>query len=417
MLVSPNIAIVVVGYNRKDSLSRLLMSIQNASYQEKNDIDLIISLDFSGKDDCWKTATQFEWHHGTKKIIRHDTKLGLKSHIISCGNLTLQYDAIILLEDDLYVSKYFYEYAVQSVTFYNNDSSIAGIGLYNYRFNEFELCQFEPITDDYDNYFLKIPCSWGQIWTTQQWKAFVHFLDNYTIQENLFLPSIVNLWPRESSWKRFYFEYMIIENKYFVYPRVSLSTNFGDPGQHFEDSVAILQTPLLMSEKNFTFCRLEDSNAVYDAFFELEEGVINKLMKTNLSISFDLNGSKPIELVSTEFLVSGKKCSNPIKSYSSNLYPYECNVINNMFEKNTNMIAFSFGKTKDFTNEKNFYRVNADIKRFFINSNSLLKLGREEIMRSTRYKFGDRLLSPILRVKKTIVRFFKPTNKMFNWFF
>jgi hypothetical protein len=88
-----------------------------------------------------------------------------------------------------------------------------------------------------------------------------------------------------------------------------------------------------------------------------------------------------------------------------------------MFEKNTNMIAFSFGKTKDFTNEKNFYRVTADIKRFFINSNSLLKLGREEILRSTRYKFGDRLLSPILRVKKTIVRFFKPTTKMFNWFF
>ncbi len=414
MLVSPNIAIVVVGYNRKNSLSRLLMSIQNASYQGKKNIDLIISLDFSGSDDCWQIATQFDWQHGTKKIIKHEVKLGLKSHIISCGNLTLQYDAIILLEDDLYVSKYFYEYAVQSVTFYNNDSTIAGIGLYNYRFNEFELCQFEPITDDYDNYFLKTPCSWGQIWTVQQWKGFIHFLDNYPNREELFLPSVVNLWPKESSWKRFYYEYMIIENKYFVYPRISLSTNFGDPGQHYGDSVAILQTPLLMAEKNFKFCRLVDSLAVYDAFFELEEIVINKLMKTNLSISFDLNGSKPIELVSTEYLVSGKKCSNPIKSYSSSLYPYECNILQNIIGKNTNTIAFSFGKTKDFTNEKNFYRATADIKRFFINPNSLLKLGREEIMRSTRYKFGDRFLSPILSAKKTVVLFLKSTTKIFK---
>jgi hypothetical protein len=402
-----NIAIVVVGYNRKDSLKRLLTSLQNAVYKNQDNIDLVISLDYSGSKDCFELAGAFEWSWGVKKIIQQKNRLGLKAHIISCGNLTDEYGAIILLEDDLYVSKYFYQYAVQVVSFYNNDPKIAGIALYNYRFNEFAKCPFEPISDQYDNYFLKVPCSWGQIWTNSQWKSFLHFFNDRTNDEGIFIPDIVKLWPLESSWKRVFFEYMIAENKYFVYPRISLSTNFGDAGQHYNNIVSIWQTPMLMQDKEFFLSKLEDSISVYDAFFELDEVAINKIKKTNISISFDLNGIKPIDQIKSDYILSAKKCHSPLGVYSNSLYPYECNYIYNIKTEKIDDSCFFFGKTKDFSDEKNFERLKWDIKRIFLDESFFINLGKKEMMNSKRYQIGNRLLSPILLIRKALKRFIR----------
>ena len=56
-----NIAIVVAAYNRPDSLKRLLCSLSNANYNGYKSIKLIVSVDFSGNDDCKNIANAFEW--------------------------------------------------------------------------------------------------------------------------------------------------------------------------------------------------------------------------------------------------------------------------------------------------------------------------------------------------------------------
>lgn len=52
------IPIVAVAYNRPTSLSRLLNSISFAYYPSNYDIELIISIDYSGSDECLKVAEE-----------------------------------------------------------------------------------------------------------------------------------------------------------------------------------------------------------------------------------------------------------------------------------------------------------------------------------------------------------------------
>ena len=100
--------IVAVGYNRPHCMKRLLESIGNAEY-EIDDVTLIISIDESNKSDLvQKVAEDFDWKHGEKIIRRFPERQGLKKHIIQCGDLSEKYGAVIILEDDLYVSPGFY---------------------------------------------------------------------------------------------------------------------------------------------------------------------------------------------------------------------------------------------------------------------------------------------------------------------
>ena len=124
-------AIVVVAFNRPDSLKRLLGSLKKGHYPD--DIKLIISIDHSPDNspvvDC---ANDFEWNAGEKEIIIHPENLGLRRHILSCGDLSYKYGSVIILEDDLFVSPFFYQYSLDALDFYKDKDDIAGIGLFNY---------------------------------------------------------------------------------------------------------------------------------------------------------------------------------------------------------------------------------------------------------------------------------------------
>lgn len=398
--MEPDIPIVIAAYNRPDSLRRLLGSIEKADYSGYFDITLIISIDHSGDDTCEEIAKQFKWIYGNKKIIICGENLGLKKHIIQCGDLSVNFDAIILLEDDLFVATGFYHYSIQAYRFYKDDKRIAGIGLYNYRYNEFANCPFEPIQDNFDNYFLQVPCSWGQLWTGQHWKDFSSY--NNSMQgfgENLLIPEKALLWPVKTSWKRLFFRYIIETNKYFVYPRVSLTTNFGDIGKHYDASVLIWQSPLLQGNKNFSFSTLENSLSIYDAFFELDGSVYNKMFNDNMDVSFDLNGIKPLTKIKTRFLISSKKSVSSIAVFQSELYPYENNVVNKLYSNDNTNKCFSLGESNSFLNELQFNRINVDINRTFMHKNVLADSYRAEILESTTYKIGKLILRPFVFLK------------------
>ena len=127
--VFPNVAIVVIGYNRLDSIQRLLSSLLQADYP-KQEIPLIISIDKSPSDKVSEYAQSFEWPYGTKHIVRHSQNLGLRKHVLQCGDFLKQYEAVIILEDDLLVSPRFYYFACQAVNKYSKNECIAGISLY-----------------------------------------------------------------------------------------------------------------------------------------------------------------------------------------------------------------------------------------------------------------------------------------------
>lgn len=123
------VAIICVGYNRIKSMKRLLGSLLKAVYPSK-DIPLVISVDCSGDTELYEYVKEFEWPFGRKYVNIQEKRLGLKDHIYQCGELTNQFKAIILLEDDLFVSPFFYSYVLKTLDKYGNDSRIAQISLY-----------------------------------------------------------------------------------------------------------------------------------------------------------------------------------------------------------------------------------------------------------------------------------------------
>ena len=131
-------AIIAIGYNRPEALKRLLGSLNSAKY-DTDDITLIISIDHSKKEKDEKNkavlnlANDFEWKHGEKRVIFREKNMGLRAHVIACGDLANKYESIVMLEDDIYVSPMFYKYASKALEFVENKDYVGGVSLYNHK--------------------------------------------------------------------------------------------------------------------------------------------------------------------------------------------------------------------------------------------------------------------------------------------
>lgn len=325
-------AIVVVAFKRPYALERLLQSIVSADFMRFDNIPLVISIDKSDCMEVYKVADGFLWPFGSKTVIRHQKHLGLREHILACGELSTEYGAVIVLEDDLFVARPFYEYAVQAMDFYQKDNNICGISLYAYDFNEHAQLVFYPVNDGYDNYFIQTPSSWGQLWTKVQWQGFYKWYQNNkeTITHHDLLPDSAISWP-ESSWKKYFIKYMVLEKKFFVFPRSSLTTNFGDIGTHYVKPNSNYQVPLQLIGKQFTLSRLEDSKSVYDSHFEILPECLKPFNFQLKSFDFecDLYGTKNLKKIKSDFMLTVRDCRSSILSYGSGLLPQELNIIFN----------------------------------------------------------------------------------------
>lgn len=321
------VAIVVVTYNRPISLKRLLDSLK-ASYYDDMSVRLIISIDNSGNTEVANISNEFIWPYGEKEVIIHSERLGLKKHILQCGDYSVKYGAVIVLEDDMFVSPYFYKYAIAATNNYESDERIAGISLYSHHWNMSTYRPFIPAEDGNDAYFLQFAQSWGQLWTSKMWLGFKKWYEqnNGVITYEEVLPNHIVDWP-ESSWLKYYMKYIIKTNKYFVYPRISLTTNFGDLGQHATVASTNYQVPLLYGNKDvFKFPSLDGENIKYDAFFErMDMGWILNIADSDLCVNLyskKRNSQKKKYLLTMDIIDF-----HIIASYGLNIRPHEMNVL------------------------------------------------------------------------------------------
>ncbi len=324
-----NIPIVVVAYNRPHSLSRILHSLNSATYPQA--AELIISVDKSDVPEVLEVAQAFDWKHGKKQIIVHPKNLGLRNHVLACGNLSSNYDAIILLEDDLFVSPGFYSYTLHAVDFYLKDPKISGISLYAHSYNETAHKPFIPVSDNSDVFFMQLPSSWGQCWTKKQWGDFIKWYnihEKFDVAIEKGIPTNVSSWPK-TSWKKYFVWFLIDTERYFVYPRFSLTTNCGDAGTHFNKKLYFQQVPLLTTCRDFKFASLLESIAVYDASCEILPKKLNILVPSlrKYSYTVDLYGCKHDHQIMTKHILTTKKCTKFIKAFSREIKPHEANII------------------------------------------------------------------------------------------
>jgi len=326
LTIKKQIGIIVISFNRTKSLTRLLNSLKNANYYG-DIVDLTISIDYSGDFSVYDVATLFEWPFGEKIIIQHKENLGLRKHVLFCGGLSEKYENICVFEDDIFVSPSFYNFAKTASEFYENDHQIAGISLYNHKWNYIADRPFEPISSGYDMFLMQQAQSWGQVWNRKKWKEFIKWYEKNSsnMQQDDDFPKSIYNWPK-SSWLKYHMKYLVENNKFFIYPQNSLTSNFSDIGTHASISSTKYQVPLDMSadkKYNFLSSKINVMNR-YDIFFE-NIYLYENLGYSKSELTIDLYGKKQNF---NKYLLSSKEQNfRIIKSFGLKLRPHELNVI------------------------------------------------------------------------------------------
>lgn len=321
-------AIVVVGYNRKKGLERVLQSVGAADYGE-DQVDLIISLDHCENTEIESVARTFVWKYGSKTVKTHSERLGLKRHVLECGSYLKQYAAVAVLEDDVIVAGGFYHYMRQAVAYYESNDQIAGISLYNHPRNTLCGLAFTPEYRGMDTYFFQLAQSWGQIWMRRQWAEFEIWMEENGDKEitNTSVPKFVREWP-DSSWLKYHIQYCIEKNKFFVYPYHPFSTCYSEVGEHTGEKSTLLQVPMNMGmdRQKIRFATYGKDAVRYDAFFE-RMGLESRIGIPDNELCVDLYGMKE-DHEGRRYLLSTRQYQYKIiRSYGMSLRPHEVNVV------------------------------------------------------------------------------------------
>ena len=340
--------IIVVAYNRPHALHRLLTSLRQAEYPP--DVTLIISIDAGGEHgrSVHTIAQQFAWSAGEKQVIVRERPFGLTGHVFACGDLTQEIGPIILLEDDLFVSPMFYHYAAQALDDYASDSRIAGISLNALWFNGITHHPFVPTLDDADVFFMQVAWYQGQAYTPEMWQRFMDWRETAvrTITPNDGLHPLFAGFP-DTDWFPFKMKYLVDANRFYVFPRESLTTNFGDVGTHFDHSTAFFQVPLQSFRRRFRLHGLDQSGAVYDAFQEILPDRLNRLTDAFAQYDYavDFNGTKSARTAAAPHLLTTQRLRDPLHTFGQVMWPTEANVIHKVTGT-----GISFGLTKNVEN-------------------------------------------------------------------
>lgn len=331
--MSLKIGIVAVGYNRLNSIRRLLSVLEKCDY--KNDeIRLIISLDNSGDNSLPEFAKSYEWSFGPKTVKTFPERLGLRNHILTCGSYMEEFglDAIAVFEDDVIPSRAFYNYAKQAVEYYKDNKDIAGISFYKHLWNVNAGVPFEPYDNSkYDTYFMQFAQSWGQVWMRNQWNDFAKWYhNNLDFTESASVPENISNWPA-TSWLKYHIRYCIENSKYFVYPYKSLSTCCCDVGEHVAIKNSTHQVPLENNtERDYVFSDLDDKSIRYDAFFE-SVNLKEYYLKQGKNVCININCTKKANFENADYVLMCDSLENADnyekkESYSLDMRPVEDNI-------------------------------------------------------------------------------------------
>jgi hypothetical protein len=173
-----------------------------------------------------------------------------------------------------------------------------------------------------------VPSSLGQAWNYKQWNSFKKWYNtNPDILNVNGLPPIAKKWWPDTSWKKFFYAYLVKFNKFFVFPQISLTTSFNDPGTNMKVKSFFGQSPLKIIRSPFKFKHLKDSLNVYDAYSEILPGAINKLSNLLKDYDYEVDLYARKDVFSKDYVLTTKPCAKYIFSFDRSLKPHELNVV------------------------------------------------------------------------------------------
>lgn len=357
------LAIITVAHSRLDALKRLLASIENSNVPESLDVTLVISVDGDPSEEVCSFAENYQSQKfATKKVIRTQN-LGLREHILACGDMSESYDGVIVLEDDIVVADSFLYFAASAIDHSLNQENIAGISLYSYEWNELAAMPFQALRDGSDAYLMQVVSSWGQAWTRNQWRAFRSWYSLNMVlspSQNLSLPKVIADWP-ESSWKKYFSAYIIERDLYFLYPFDSYSTNFSDSGGVHRSETSLLQVAMKApndKKLNFNFVQDFNNSIRYDAYMEPDSDKFELVVEgKKITPIIDFTGAKNLSLYDEDaFILTTTQPTESIKSFSICMKPIELNI---MFKSHRNSMDYIYLTHVKFVDRKRRLSVRA----------------------------------------------------------
>lgn len=322
-------ALIVTACHRTEPLNRLLTSLTKALYPSQP-VTLIISIDKSDTEAPAALAGDFQWPYGDKEVVLHPSHLGLLKHQLYVLGLAEKYNDLIILEDDLVVSPYFYNFAQQALAFYENVPEVAGVSLYHYSLSESSLIRFEPVDDGRSVYFMQYPSSWGYAISKKHALSFLESYAKGNLKSHNKEPLFIKNWPPQS-WKRYMVSYLMVKDSFFVFPRLSLTTNFSPVGTHTPCAMELFQVPLQTQDVPYRFIPFVKSKAVYDSYFEMIPACLNKYTSLFAAYNYelDLQGVKDLPASDAPYVLTTRRTSQSQFSFSSAMKPLLLNIVFN----------------------------------------------------------------------------------------
>ena len=234
--------IVVFAYKRLHHLKKTIESLKKNILSK--DSDLIIFSDGPKNEEEKENITKIRKFivkiQGFKsiKVYEQERNNGLANSVINGVNkVLLNYDRIIVLEDDIHTSKFFLKFMNESLQVYDNERYVMSISGYKYPLKM-------PKNYKEDVFLFERPSSWGWgIWKNRWEEIDFNISEKHEIFHNKSLKKkldsggkdiykmLVNyIKGRSDSWAVRYALAHSINNKYALFPKHSLTHNIGNDG-------------------------------------------------------------------------------------------------------------------------------------------------------------------------------------------
>eukprot|EP00475_Leptophrys_vorax_P016497 TRINITY_DN2293_c0_g1_i5.p1 TRINITY_DN2293_c0_g1~~TRINITY_DN2293_c0_g1_i5.p1 ORF type:complete len:1039 (-),score=270.87 TRINITY_DN2293_c0_g1_i5:136-3252(-) len=260
----------VLTFDRQASLERLLRSLSNARYASDH-VKLIVSIDFPtsnaseevkvARQRVVETAQNFEWIHGEYLVEDLEEHRGLVGQWINSWNPTTDNEILIVFEDDLEVSKWWFTWTRAAVNKYFVDKSqfdprMFGIALQSQhtilgesverKYGEHHTSQLIPQGNHLFRY--QLVGTWGTILFPQQWREFVEWYHEKQVTSTEAFPACVpnvfsNTWYKQRPgriWSQWIIRFAFEKGYYMLYTNflnnMALVVNHREAGENFLES-------------------------------------------------------------------------------------------------------------------------------------------------------------------------------------
>lgn len=287
--------ILIFTYNRPLHTRRMLEALENADLAQESDVFIYSdgAKNANAIDEVNKVRSIIAepWNFKNITIIERERNIGLAENIISgVSQVVKKYGKVIVLEDDLKISKVGLRYFNDALNFYQYNDKVMEISGFMY-----------PIKDANklpETFFFRVANSWGWATWDRAWKKFnpnidelIADFDNDKIKR-FSIDHTENFWKQVqefkagkiNSWAIRWYLTLFNHDGLALYPRESMIQNMGTDGSGTHSDADTAYSVELASEPITYFPKeIEENKYAYEAikyFYRHRKGsLINRAVR------------------------------------------------------------------------------------------------------------------------------------------